>query len=191
MSVDIDKKIKLRAGFLDRGSVNIEDIVVKPYLSLAEQVYLIREYVSEYFSELKEEDMFSGLKWKTLSAETNHRNLILQLVTNIDTTDLSDDIYVMENFWTTIFNGKIKNYWKFRDYLDTTLRDIKDIKKMEASVGYVLESMIEKITPILEVIANLDVEQLSNLKDQGKDLLQKVNDTSIIKDMSRTTPEKE
>lgn len=140
-------------------------IKVKPYLSLTDQMTLLSIYLEEYFG--KEQTRILESEYKLVFG-------ILDLCTNIDVEKISlNSLLANYKFWEDI-KAKIKNYGEFRALLARTIEEVKENKRIEKSLGNVIEGLVDKISNLL----NTDISPESIEKVQQ--LLKDVEESKIF-----------
>jgi len=87
-------KVKLEFVFPNRKVIeyNSVEIQVDTFLTTSQQVFLINRYIEEYFQE-SSVNFVKSSEYSYLTAEYNMINYIFQLLTNVDTDNLDDNIY--------------------------------------------------------------------------------------------------
>lgn len=134
-----------------------QTIKVKPYLSLTDQVAVLTAYLEEYFS--SDASAVIRSEFKLILA-------VLDYCTDIDVEKLSlNDIMANFKLWKEI-NSKIVNYGDFRAWIAKTIEEIREQKRLEKSLGNVVEKVLEFI---------------SNLKDVSPEMLEQVK--SLLADV--------
>lgn len=134
-----------------------EKIKVKPYLSMTDQVTILTVYLEEYFSNAN-----TGI----INSEFKLIMGVLDYCTDINVDKLSlNDIMANYKLWKEI-NSKIVNYGDFRAWIAKTIDEIREQKRLEKSLGNVVEKILEFI---------------SNLKDVSPEMLEQVK--SLLADV--------
>lgn len=145
---------------------NGQVIKIKPYLSLTDQAALLSVYLEEYFS--KEESRIVEAEYKIVLG-------VLDFCTNIEISDLKmNDLFANYKLWDEI-KKKISNYGEFRALVARTVDEIKETKRIEKSLGSVLEGIFDKLSNLL----NSDISPESIEKVQQ--LLKQVEESKIFK----------
>ena len=177
-------KNKVKLEFVAPKVINVvyknAEVEITPFLTTAQQIYLINEYVKIYF-EKKNFEFIENSEYSYLNAEYTLINYILQLITNIDAENLDNNFYSDPEFVSTI-TGQIKNYNDFRNKLNFIINEIKQQNILNNSVGTVLSDLVEKAYSILDKISDISPEEIEKAKESGLELLKKLEDSSIIKD---------
>lgn len=156
-------------------------VEVKPYLSTAEQIFLINKYIQDYF---QEDELFPNMKWNCFRAELNLKIVLLQMSTNIDIDDINDNIYTHVEFWKNIFD-RIENYKEFEALLYACIEDMKETIRIEKSIGTVLENLVSEGYSLLEKIPEMSPEEIEKLQKETANLAEKLESSSLIGDMNR------
>lgn len=155
-----------------------QEIELIPFLTSSQQVYLINEYVNDYF-EGSGEKIIGRDKYNYLEAEFNMLSYLVQLLTNIE--EIPNDVYVDSEF-LDIFVENVENFEDFCSLLYDTVENIKEQIKIENSVGPILSGLIEKGYNILEKFQDLTPEEIEKLQEEGKEMLKKLEESSLIKE---------
>jgi len=175
-------KVKLEFTAPKNVKVNYNGITIEvnPFLTTAQQVFLISKYLEEYFNKNeKEENLTSESKYSHLNAEYSMINYILQLKTNIDTENLDNNFYSDTDF-TQKITASITNYFDFRNKLNFIINEIKQQNVLDSSVGTVLSNLIEKALVILDKFSEISPEELEKARDAGLELLEKLEKSKIL-----------
>jgi len=175
--IDEKKKFEFPKSGFSTVEVGNSSISVKKYLAMSEEDNLIGIYVAELFSETN---------YKSVSrAENALIASVLETCTNIllveDNTVVTTLDMIFENFevWEQIIS-KIKNYSEFRKRLDATVEMLREEKRLNASIGKVIDDTYTKLSGFIE---NLLANDFSPEKIEGiKSLLSEVNSSPILKD---------
>jgi len=156
-------------------------IIVKPFLSLVQQTFLINRYIDEYFGNAGK--LIGVSDYDYLTAEFSLINYIFQTNTNIETEGLENDIVADSGLWETITHV-IVNYKSFRAKLDYIVEDIKAQKLLKNSLGSVISNLADKFLIILEDIKNLNPDEIKDIQNKSVELLKELQESSVIKDAS-------
>ena len=167
---------------IEYGGVKIE---IKPFLSFAQQSFLINAYVKEYFTK-RDEKIIEDSEYNYLEAEYGLMNYIFQLSTNIEVDDLDKDVYADMDLWDDIIS-EILNYSSLRYKLHKTIADIKEQNLLNNSTGKVISDLLAKIIPLIDEIKNLSPEEIKAMQDKSSDLLKELQDSSVIADATKST----
>lgn len=161
-----------------------QEIIVKPYLTLAEQLQLINEYLEIYFhSEIRginedERDYFD--------AEYALKMAIINHCSSITITGAFENLFYNPETYNAIINS-VANYDEFMNLLCTIVKNVEDQMAQKKQVGAVLESLYAKIEILLaqvsESVKNLTPETLEKLKETGTSLIDKLNSTPLVKEV--------
>ena len=155
---------------IDYNGVNVD---VKSHLMIAEQVYIIEEYVKAYFN--KEDD--SGLK--ALNADVVLKNLLLQLCTNIDIDSLDNEVYGDEELWNLV-RAAISNYYKFQEFLYEAVAQRREEIALENSIGTIISGLVEKGYSLLEKFAETSPEEIQKLQKSAVELVERLENSSVL-----------
>lgn len=141
-----------------------QTIKVKPYLSLTDQAAITAVYLENYFSD--DASRVINSEFKLILA-------VLDFCTDIDIEKLSiNDIMANFKLWKEI-NSKIVNYGEFRALLAKTIEEIKENKRIEKSLGNVVEKVIEFFNGLGEISPEM--------LDKAKELLGDVEKSEVFK----------
>ena len=171
-------KLEFKTPKAKTAEYNGVEIEVIPFLSMGQQVGLINNYLKDYFGKM-EEPLTPVSEYNYLIAEFNLKNAILQTITNLDVEFLNNDFYVDFDFWNTI-EAEIANYDEFIDNLDYLVNEVKEQLTLNNSTGKVLAGLLEKVTPLLESIANINPEEIEKARVTGLELMDKLEKNSIL-----------
>jgi len=177
----MENKVKLDFTIPEQVIVKYNDAEIKvtPFLTTAQQIFLINKYTEEYF-EKETSGFIENSEYEYLNAEYTLVNYIFQLVTNIDTETLDNDFYSDAVFIASI-TSCITNYFDFRNKLNFIINEIKQQNALKSSVGNVLEGLVEKAYGIMDKISDISPEEIEKAKESGLELLKKLEDSSVIK----------
>jgi hypothetical protein len=157
------------------------EIMVKPYLDLGEQTGLIESYVETYFN--SEKRNVPADKYDVFAAENTLRLAIIDFCSDIKIEGAFENLYYDTEIYKAI-RKEILNYHDFRSALDETVRNIKEQKAMEASVGTMIDIVAKKVTIALDqlsqTIANLKPEDVEKMKVAANDLIKQINETPLV-----------
>lgn len=158
------------------------EIEVRPFLEMAEMVFLINQYISEYFDK-DAEGVVSMSPYRHVDAEYALRNYIYQMCTNIDMENTDVNIISDTKLWGAI-TGEISNYWDFNDLLKPIIDDIKKKIELQFSAGALFMEVKEKLLEYMDKLKELDPEEIKKMQETGFNLLEKVNESSILGESS-------
>jgi hypothetical protein len=168
---------------IEHDNVSIE---IKPIISLAQQVFLIEEYIKDYFGN-PEEILIENTRYHYMEAEIKLKNYVIQLNTNIDISqDIVNDILADTILWEKI-TKEIKNWLPFKGMLETIVYDIKQQETLENSIGKVVSDLIEKGYALLDKLSNLNPDEIKKVGEQGLELMEKLEKSSVLKNPSDLT----
>lgn len=157
-------------------------IEINPFIDFSEQVLLINEYIKDFFGDITE-IVIPKTKYHVFEAECRLMNYIIQLNTNIDMSDINNNIYVADKLWEMI-TKEISNYWNFRERLDEVVYEIKEQEKLDNSLGKVLSDILEKAKEFLNQIENISPEDIKELQAVGTGLIKDLQDSSVLRNPS-------
>jgi len=174
-------KVKLEFVFPNRKVIeyNSVEIQVDTFLTTSQQVFLINRYIEEYFQE-SSVNFVKSSEYSYLTAEYNMINYIFQLLTNVDTDNLDDNIY-SDSVLLNNITSSIVNYFDFRNKLNFIINEIKQQNVLNSSIGIVLSDLIDKAYGILDKFSDISPEQLEKAREDGLSFLKRLEkSTSII-----------
>jgi hypothetical protein len=177
-------KIKLEIKTPENTTIeyNGVSIEINPFIDFSTQVLLINEYVKDLFGDISE-IVIPGTKNHIFEAECRLKNYIIQLNTNIDMSEIDNNIYVDDLLWYTI-NEKLYNYNTFRKSLDAVVHEIKEQEKLDNSLGKVLSDILEKAKDFLNQIENISPEDIKELQSVGTGLIKDLQESSVLRNPS-------
>lgn len=165
------------------------EITIKPYLSLADQLHLINEYVSTYFHSAN--NSVPESEWDVFNAENALTLAVIDICTDINIEKNLEFILSSSDFCTDIFNS-IENYWEFYNLLTKIVDKIEQQISYKKSVGGVIESLYVQVDGLIkrisEIAKDITPETLDKLKEVGLELTEKINASpvaTILEDKER------
>jgi hypothetical protein len=150
-------------------------ITVRPYLTLEHKIELIQEYIDILFGNAITEMNPSEIGQKYIIAEYALVNHIVDILTNIEITDLDNDALFYGELWDQI-KANILNYDIFRKDLDKAIEYYLTYEKVDKSVGNVLDSLFRKVLESLSKFSNVDVESYRETAGELTTQLNKLNE---------------
>jgi len=174
-------KLELKVPKIKTLEYNGVEFTLVPFLGMAEQVVLTNRYIVDYFG-VSEKPIIIGNEYNLFEAEFNLKNTLLQMVTNIDTSSMENDLYFDLGFWEMI-TSEIINYGGFEIRLDKSVSEIKEQFILNTSIGKVVSEFVEKLYPLLEKISDISPEQIQTTLEESKGLIKDLEKNSVL-----TTP---
>jgi len=171
-------KLELKVPKIKTVEYNGVEFTVVPFLGMAEQVVLTNRYVVDYFRE-SEKPVIIGNEYNSFEAEFNLKNTLFQMVTNLDTDSMVNDLYFDLDLWKAITH-EITNYKEFEQRLDKSVSEIKEQFILNSSIGKVVSEFIEKLYPLLEKISDISPEQIKSTLEESKTLMKDLEENSIL-----------
>lgn len=166
---------------IEKESIEYQEktIEITPVLSLTEQVFLINNYIKDYFYKT-EISLIEEHQYNFIEAEYNLIANIYYILTNIDVSrtkktglnDVINDIVL----WKQV-SEKIENYMDFRKKLDIIISDIKNKK----SLSVMLSNFVEKALSFVENAGDISPELLIESQKSLEGLVQKIEESSVLK----------
>lgn len=160
-------------------------IEINPYIDFAEQILLINEYVNDLFSE-SNEILVPKTKNHIFEAECRLKNYIIQINTNIDMSNIDNNIYIDDFLWAVLMR-EISNYSEFRKRLDYVVFEVREQIKLENSLGQVLSDILEKVQGFVEQIEKISPEDIKQLQEVGTGMISELEKTSILRNPNDLT----
>jgi len=161
---------------------NGETVEIIPYIDFSEQVLLINEYIKDFFGDISE-IVIPKTKYHVFEAECRLMNYIIQLNTNIDMSDIDNNIYV-EDKLLDVITKQISNYSMFRERLNQVVHEVKEQVKLDNSLGKVLSDILEKTKGFIDQIENISPEDIKELQETGKGLIEQLESSSVLRNPS-------
>lgn len=157
---------------------NDQEIKVKPYMTIAEQVLLIHHYVKDYFLPDPELIVIQETSRNPVWAEIKMRLEVIKRFTDIDTAELDIDNFFASGLWEKITED-IKNYSEFYTRLNAYVSDIEKEMLYKKSLGVVIDDLAERLEGIINRLANITPEQLDKIKGVGEELLKEIESSPV------------
>ena len=175
------EKVKIDFQIPEKKTVKYKglDIEITPFLTVGQQIYLINNYVNDFYNELGQ-NFVEMDEYNYLKAEFNMFSYLVQLLTNID-PQMPNDVYGDTEF-ISIFEDNIENYSLFRHRLNKALNNIATQKRINNAVGPVISNLVEKGYDILEGFSDISPEEIEKLQEKGSDMLKQLEASSLIKE---------
>ena len=171
-------KVELKVPKAKTVEYNGVEFTVIPFLGMAEQVVLTNRYIVDYFRE-SENPVVIGNEYNLFEAEFNLKNTLFQMLTNLDTDSMENDLYFDLDLWETI-TSEIRNYGQFTVTLEKSISEIKEQLVLNSSIGKVVSEFVEKLYPLLEKISDISPEQIQSTLEESKVLLKDLEENSIL-----------
>jgi hypothetical protein len=152
-------------------------ITVVPFLTPAQQTFLISRYLNDYFAPKREDSLVAESPYNYLEAEYSLRNYLLQGLTNINAEKLDNNIYGDSTFWHQI-TGAIENYDYFRYSLDYIVKEVKAAK--ENTLAQTFKEFFEKIEQVIQGLASITPEEIEKAGKENEKLLEELKKSSIL-----------
>jgi hypothetical protein len=154
------------------------EIKITPFLTMEEQIYLVRQYLDDYFG-INEDSLVPFSEYNFIEAEFKMKNYILQLITNVDTDNIDNNIYADPKFWRVI-SKNINNYKQFMNTLAVIVEEVKEQFVLKNSVGKVILDLIEKAYSVLDKFSEMTPEDLEKIQKQGVELIERLEKSSVL-----------
>jgi len=145
-----------------------------PFLTIAQQAYLINAYLQEYF-EGEEESMVERSSYNIMEADITLKSYLLQMLTDIDTESISNDFYMVDDFWTHLYS-EISNFTGFLSRLYTYREIVRETK----SAGYALPRLLEKAFGLLEQYQELTPEKIEEARKAGLEMVKAMEKSALL-----------
>jgi hypothetical protein len=154
-------------------------IEINPFLDFSEQVLLINEYIKDFFGDITE-IVIPKTKYHVFEAECRLMNYIIQLNTNIDMSEVDNNIYTDVKLWETI-TKEINNYWDFRERLDDVVYEVKEQIKLDNSLGKVLSDLKDKAEGFIDQMNKISPEDLKEIQEKGFGLIDELEKSNVMR----------
>jgi hypothetical protein len=176
MEIKMDKvKLEFKIPEMKTFEYQGVQIEVNPFLSAAQQAFLINKYLEAYF--IKTEISAVALsEYDYLGAEFTLKDLLCQTSTNLDTDALDSNFYFDPGFWSVI-TERISNYDDFKHTLDIIVAEIKEQKMLNNQLGKVLSGLLDKLNKIFD---NISPEEVEKLQKQTGELVEKLKEVAPL-----------
>jgi hypothetical protein len=160
-----------------------QEVEVRPFLNVNEQIALINQYLETYFSlETKSIEKDAWAEW---DAEYALQLGIVDLLSDIKIEGAFDNLFYSNGYQE--IENVIVNYWQFRQLLDDAVENIKRQLEMQNSVGAKLDSLFNKIEVLLNNLnnsmQNMNPEMLEKLKETGTELVGKLTENPLVQEV--------
>lgn len=176
--IDIKQPLELKeAEFVEISyAYKNQTIIVKTYLSQEEQEELLANYLALYFS---------NMRGNILKAELGILAGIINFCTNIYVIDESGEkpvaVHTINEFLANpqLVNkilDSVKNYGTFRAWVKLAVEEYKEERRLEVSLGKVLDTLAQKAEGFLDSISNLSPESIK----ESEGLLEKINNSPML-----------
>jgi hypothetical protein len=180
----MDNKVKLEIKTpenktIEYNGVNIE---INPFIDFSNQVLLINAYIEDYFGDTTD-IAIQKTKYHIFESECKLKNYIIQLNTNIDMSDVDNDIYVDNVLWYAI-TEEIINWNTFKSNLDNVVSEIKEQIKLDNSLGKVLSDILEKAEGFIDQINKISPDDIKELQEVGTGLINDLEKANIMRNPS-------
>jgi hypothetical protein len=174
-------KVKLEYGIPENKKFKYMgmEIEVESFIDFEEQLFLIKNYIKDYFGEL-EEILIPETKYHYLEAECRLMSYVIQLNTNIDMENTKNDVYADCILWDEIIT-RITNWWKFRNRLDDVIGEILKQEDRENSLGKLLSGLTKKLEDVLNKISIMTPEEIKNIQKTGLELIERLEKSTAMK----------
>lgn len=144
-------------------------ILLTPYFSLKDKIIFISDYVNYLFADGDED-----IAIKYLVAEQSLMLDIIDKYTNVKVDDVNFDSLIASGLWNQI-KSKFVDYEEFRKDLQTAIDMKKFEKKLEKSIGAIVETISDKIAIALQKVSEMDVDSLRETTQDFSNKLEELN----------------
>lgn len=174
-------KVKLEIKIPEKVIINYNgvDIEIIPFLTIAQEAFLIQKYIEDYFGN-PTDILINGTRYHYLEAETKLKNYLIQLITNIEIEDLDVNIYSDSVLWNKI-EDEILNYYDFEMKLYKVVNSVKQEENIKYSIGSVISNLVDKANAFIEKMEDMDPDKLKEAGEKGLELVERLEKTSILK----------
>lgn len=160
-------KISLKTPKNEQIEFREQVIDIVPFLSVEDQIALIKGYITDYFSQ---SDLMA-LERDVLMAEYGLMLGIVDRCTSIDVESLNiNELLYNSDLYNRILE-KILNYNSFRKILDMSLNAVLSERIEQMSIGRVVDGLYYKISSLLDDLANTTfddtaIEKVTSMVEQ-------------------------
>jgi hypothetical protein len=177
-------KVKLEIKTPENKTIEYNGVTIEinPFIDFSEQVLLINEYIKDFFGDL-DEIVIPKTKYHIFEAECRLMYYIIQLNTNIDMSEVDNNIYADSILWDKITN-EIVNWFDFRSLLDEVVYEVKEQAKLDNSLGKVLSDILEKAEGFIDQLNKISPDDIKELQNVGVGLINDLEKSNIMRNPS-------
>lgn len=176
-------KLELAPPSTIKVQVGKEDIEVNPFLDASTQGALIYKYIEDLFS-TEGRSFIETVEKRRFNAEIAQMMYILQSNTNVDISELDDNLFFDSQYWHKVIEA-ITNYPYFRILQEKVVEDYEKQVDKITSTGFVLSGLMEKLSSFVDSLSELTPETLESLQKTGEELIEKLENSKVVEDMER------
>ena len=146
-------------------------IKIKKYISEHDQIFLYKTYVDIYFENTDPTSRYLSANYSMVLA-------IINLCTNIDTKDIVLSDVISSGLWALIRKNIVNYNYVMKD-IEKLVEMISTEKKIEASLGYALESIVAKATAAIEN-SNISDENIKESVGKLLEGIEALRETGVV-----------
>lgn len=167
------EKVKLEYSAPEKKIIKFNNsyIEVEPFISLQNQIILIKRYMEVYFGNKDSNPMLLELNYSEVESEYDLQIGLLSLITNIDIEEMNYEILDAYNLYDMVIKN-VSNYDLFMKRLNETKQEMLRQKQIEFSAGNVFKPYIEIIAKQLSSLPEINIsdilEKTALLKKENK-----------------------
>lgn len=177
-------KVKLKNKDFKVIEYNGSKIHILTKLSIGVQLALITEYIKALLSEKAKDENGEIDARGYFNRELVQMQYILNFHTNLDIEPEELEGIYNSDLWIKI-KESIYNYKDFRINQDAITNEILRKIDKESSLSILAENFVEKFTPLVERVLEMNPEELLEMQNKNKELFEKLEESPLIKDMAR------
>jgi hypothetical protein len=186
MTDELSKKV-FAFEFPKTKTVTIGDleIEVRPYLTLEDMISIIKVYLNTYFS--PDEPRFPEDGWDMFGANLFLKMAVLDTCTDVLATGEAVKIFLcIPGAWDAVEKA-IDNYFEFMYILTETVENVKEQKRLNASLSPLVDKIGVFVENLSKAIKELKAEDIEQLKQAADEIIGKVNGSDTLKSIFKDT----
>jgi hypothetical protein len=153
------------------------EITFSPYLTLSQQVVLIKKYIGNYFD--LSNATIKELPYNYFDAQLMLKLNVIDLLTDIDVKSVDVDTLISIGLFDKI-QDKIINYWEFESTLEEVIKLIRENIVNKNSINSSFVEVKNKIMDLLEKLSNINPDEIKQLAEKGTGLLKELENTPMV-----------
>ena len=158
------EKVKINIDSEKKSTLKVGDVYVEvdPHLPVSTQAALISQYIIDMHSE-EGQNLIDNVEVRRMNAELSQMLYIIQSNTNIEVESIDENTFFDSVYWKEIIE-RITNYSDFRERLDQVVFDYESQIEKLTSTGFVLSTLMEKLSSFIDQIGNITPESIAALQ---------------------------
>ena len=165
-----------------------EGLIIRPYISNEYQKDIIDIYIYELFN------LDTIGNYKFIQAENAMLSRMLELCTNIKFSENETLLFTIDDVFNNIGSIKkmfysMKNYDDFIQRLYATVEMVKEERRLEKSLGSVIDGLQGKVMSLLSAFEDLDPDKIKSLIDEIEKSTILKESLSLFKNQKSAKPE--